>query len=123
MSTAGKKMVLIVTHGMDNPEKATIALVMANAALSMDIKVTVAFQGNGITCITKGIYEHIVAHGFEPLKKLVDNIVPLGGKIMVCIPCIEERKISPEQLVEGCELVKAGKLINEILQADKVLCY
>ncbi|RUM87453.1 MAG: sulfur reduction protein DsrE [Thermodesulfatator sp.] len=120
---AGKKLVVVVTHGLDDPEKATLALVVANAALTMDVQVTVVFQGKGVMCCTKGMYEHIVAPGLKPLQELVDNLPKLGAKMFVCIPCIEERKISKEQLVEGCELVKAGKLINEVMRADQVMVY
>ncbi len=120
---AGKKLVIIVTHGLDDPEKATLGLVVANAALAMDVEVTVVFQGKGVMCCTKGMYEHIQTPGLKPLKELVDGIIPLGGKIYVCIPCIEERKISKEQLVEGCELVKAGKLVNAVMTADQALTY
>ncbi len=120
---AGKKLVVIITHGLDEPEKATIGLVLANAALAMDVEVTVVFQGKGVMSCTKGMYEHIVVPGLKPMKELVDAIKPLGGKMFVCIPCIEERKISKDQLVDGCELVKAGKVINEIMRADSSVTY
>ena len=122
-SIAGKKLVVIITHGLDDPEKATLGLVVANAALAMDVEVTVVFQGKGVMCCTKGMYEHIISPGLKRLKELVDGIKPLGGKMFVCIPCIEERKIDKSQLVEGCELVKAGKLINEVMNADQALTY
>ncbi len=120
---AGKKLVVIITHGLDDPEKATLGLVVANAALAMDVEVTVVFQGKGVMSCTKGMYEHIIAPGLKPLKELVDGIIPLGGKMYVCIPCIEERNIDKGQLVEGAELVKAGKLINAVMNADQALTY
>ncbi len=120
---AGKKLVVIVTAGLDDPEKATLGLVVANAALAMDVEVTVVFQGKGVMACTKGMYENIVAPGLKPLKELVDGIIPLGGRIFVCIPCIEERQISKDRLVEGCELVKAGKLVNAVMNADATLNY
>ena len=122
-SIAGKKLVVVITHGLDEPEKATLGLVVANAALAMDVQVTVVFQGKGVMCCTKGMYEHIVSPGLKRLKELVDGIKPLGGKIFFCIPCIEERKIDKSQLVEGCELVKAGKLVHEVMNADQAMTY
>ncbi len=120
---AGKKLVVIVTHGLDEPEKTTLAMVVANAALAMDVQVTAIFQGKGVMACTKGMYEHIIAPGLQPLKKMVDDFSELGGKIFVCIPCLEERKIPTSQLVEGCELVKAGRLVNEVMNADTALTY
>ncbi len=120
---AGKKLVVVVTTGPEDPEKATIPFMVASAALAMDVQVTMVLQGKGVLTATKGVYEHIISPGLKPLKELVEGFIPLGGKIFVCIPCIEERKISKEDLVEGCELVKAGKLIHEVMTADQVMSY
>ncbi len=120
---AQKKIVVVITHGPDNPEKATIGYTMATAALTMDAQVTVALQAAGVYTATKGVYEHIHAPGLQPLHKLVDQFMEMGGRMYVCIPCIEERAIPKEKLVDGAELVKAGKLITEVLNADGVLNY
>ncbi len=120
---AGKKLVIVVTTGPEDPEKATIPYVVANAALAMDVQVTMVLQAKGVLTATKGVYEHIISPGLKPLKELVEGIIPLGGKIFVCIPCIEERKISKDDLVDGCELVKAGKLVHEVMTADQVMSY
>ncbi len=120
---AGKKLVVVVTTGPEDPEKATIPFMVASAALAMDVQVTMVLQGKGVLTATKGVYEHIISPGLKPLKELVEGFIPMGGKILVCIPCIEERKISKEDLVEGCELVKAGKLLHEVMNADQVMSY
>jgi len=36
---------------------------------------------------------------------------------------VEERGIAREQLVEGCELIKAGRLVHEVMTADQVVTY
>ncbi len=45
MSEQHEKMVFIVTHAGEDPERATFPLLMANAALSMDIEAVVVLQG------------------------------------------------------------------------------
>ncbi len=120
---ASEKMVIFATHGSENPEMATIPFVLGNAALAMDVPVTIILQGGGVTLVQKGSYEHILAHGFDPLAKLVGSFLELGGKIFVCIPCIETRSITPDLLVEGAELVKAASIVQEVLEAKAVLNY
>ena len=56
-------------------------------------------------------------------KKLIDNFFEFGGKMFVCIPCIEERNISRESLIKGAEPAKAGRAVQEILEAKAVLNY
>ena len=118
-----EKIVIFATHGSEDPEKATIPFVIGNAALAMDVPVTIILQSGGVTLVQKGCYEHIVAPGFDPLQKLVGSFVELGGKLFVCIPCIESRRITPDLLVEGSELVKAARIVNEVLEAKAVLNY
>jgi uncharacterized protein involved in oxidation of intracellular sulfur len=117
------KLVIVATHGLDQPELATIPLVMANAALAMDTKVVLVLQSSGVTIATRGIYEHISAVGFDPVQKLFDQFLEFGGKALVCIPCLEPRRITTEMLVKGAEPVKAGRVVTEFLEADSVVCY
>jgi uncharacterized protein len=117
------KMVIVATHGLDNPELATIPLVVGNAALAMDVKVTLILQASGVTIATRGIYEHMFAVGFDPVQKLFDSFLEFGGKVLVCIPCLEPRKITSDLLVKGAELVKAGRVVTELQEADTVVCY
>lgn len=118
-----EKIIIFVTHGGEEPEMATVPFVVGNAALAMDVPVTVILQGAGVTLMKKGCYEHVFAAGFDPLKKLVDSFREFGGKILVCIPCIESRKITEDMLVEGAELGKAARVVQEVLEAKAVLNY
>jgi len=118
-----EKVIIMSTTGPENPEKATLAYVMANAALAMDAEVIVCLQADGVYTVTKGVYEHIKAPGHDPIKKHVETFLSNGGRIFLCIPCCEERNITKEMIVEGCELTKAGKAIKEILGANVVLNY
>ena len=118
-----EKMVIFATHGREDPERATIPFVVGTAALAMDVPVTMVLQADGVTLVQRGCYDHILATGFEPLQKLVPSFLDLGGKILVCIPCIESRKIAPETLLEGAELGKAARVVNEVLEATAVLNY
>jgi len=118
-----EKIVIFATHGGEDPEKATLPFVVGNAALAMDVQVTVILQSAGVTLMKKGCNEHIFAAGFDPLKKLVDSFLEFGGKILVCIPCLESRKITPDMLLEGAELGKAAAVVQEVLEAKAVLNY
>jgi predicted peroxiredoxin len=123
MSEEKEKIVFIATHAGEDPERATFPFLMANAALSMDIEAVLVVQGTGVYLVKKGYAEHISVPGLTPLKILIENFVGNGGKIMVCIPCIEERKISPDDLVEGTELCKAGRVILEVVSAKSTVVY
>ena len=118
-----EKIVIFATHGPDHPEQATLPFVMGNAALAMETQATIVLQGPGVTLAKKGCLEHVFAAGLPPLHELVHSFVELGGKIWVCMPCIKERRITPDMLVEAAETTAAGKVINEVLEANATLNY
>ncbi len=118
-----EKIVIIATHGGEDPERASLPFVVANAALAMDVEVVVILQGTAVTLAKKGCYEHVFAAGLPPLKSLVDSFIDLGGKLLVCAPCIEERKITKDMLVESTHPIKAARVVTEVLEAKATLNY
>ncbi len=118
-----EKLVVIVTHGIREPERATIPFVMAGAALASDVSVSMAFQADGIELLKAGAVESVFAAGFPPLAKLFADVRALGGSLLACSPCMTARGIVPADLVEGAEVVAAGRLIAEITAATSTLTY
>jgi predicted peroxiredoxin len=118
-----RKLVVMVTHGPDNPEMATIPFVMAGAAASADIAVIVGFQGEGVLLVKKGVAETIAPPEFKPLGELLNTVREFGGTFLVCGPCIKSRGIAEADLVEGAKVVTAGRFIAEIVSATNALVY
>jgi predicted peroxiredoxin len=118
-----QKLVIMVTHGPDEAELATIPFVMAAAALASDVEVVMGFQGEGVRLMQEGIAEKVEAPEFTPVRELLPTIRELGGKLLVCSPCIKARQIPPEALVEGTEVVAAGRFVAEITSATNSLVY
>jgi len=118
-----EKIVIFATHGPEDPERASLPFVMGNAALAMDSQAIVVLQGTGVTLAKKGCYEHVFAAGLPPLTELVHSFIELGGRIWVCVPCIKERQITKDMLVDEAEPTAAGKVIIEVLGANATLNY
>lgn len=123
MSEQTEKIIYIATHGAENPEKASLPFVLANAALAMEVEAVVALQGTAVTLAKEGCLQHVFAAGLPPLKELVESFLEQGGRLMVCVPCIRERKLEESQLIEGIEMMAAAKLTAEILSANATLVY
>jgi uncharacterized protein involved in oxidation of intracellular sulfur len=118
-----EKLVFMVMHGPDHPEHATIPFVMAGAALASDVEVVLGFQADGVELVRKGVAETVNAPAFPPLQKLLDDVRQLGAQLLVCGPCVKSREISADDLVEGAEVVAAGRFIAEITSATNSLVY
>ncbi len=118
-----EKIVYIVTHGADDPERATLPFVLANAALVMEVEAVVVLQGSGVMLATQGCLDHVFAPGLPPLKDLVESFREQGGRMLVCTPCIKERHIELEDLIDGAAPTASANLIQEILSATSTLVY
>ena len=57
------------------------------------------------------------------LKDLVDSFLEQGGTLLICTPCIQERGITKEMLLDMATPVKAARAVMEILEANNVLNY
>ena len=77
---ADRKLVIMVTHGPDHPEMATIPFVMAGAAASADVAVVMGFQGEGVLLVKKGVAESVTVPEFKPLGELLATIREFGDR-------------------------------------------
>lgn len=116
-------VVIFATHAGEDVERATFPFVMGNAALATDEPATVVLQGAGVYLGKKGYTDHIHAPAFDPLTKLVQTFVELGGRIFVCAPCIKERNIVESDLIEGAQIVAGAGVISACCEANAVFSY
>jgi predicted peroxiredoxin len=118
-----EKIVIFGTHGPEDPERACLPFVIGNAALVMEVEVTIMLQGSAVYIAKEGCYEHVFAAGLPPLKDLIQAFIEQGGILLICTPCIQERNITPDMLVEIAQPVKAARAVMEILDATQVMTY
>lgn len=124
MTEKKEKLILMCTHGPEDPERATIPFVMATAAQASDVEVVLGFQVNGVMLITDGIAKHVFAPGFPPLQELLDIYLENGGKLLVCGPCVKSRQIDPDkEFIKGAIVVNAVTFVKECAEATNVLVY
>lgn len=106
------KFVINLVHAKDNTDKATVAFVVANAALASDKDTMVFLATEGVRLAVKGYADDIAEEGFAPIKELMNNFVQAGGKIYVCSPCFKKRQLDETKLVQGAVIVGGAKLVE-----------
>ena len=120
---ADKKMVIIATHADDDPEKATIPFVMAIAALASETGATVILQSTGVMLAVKGYTKHVRTEAFPELPDLMKSYLEMGGRILVCAPCLKSRGITEGDLIDGAKTIAAATVVSETTSADATLTY
>ena len=101
-----------LTHSKDNTDKATVAFVIANAAVGSDQDTLVFLSTEGVRLAVNGYADDIHEDGFAPLKELMTNFAEVGGTIYVCSPCFKKRDLDENNLVPGAKIVGGAKLVE-----------
>src|SRR4051794_41299197 len=108
MAATGKFCVSL-TYAKDNPDKATVAFVVANAAVASSQQTLVFLSTEAVRLSQKGYADDIREEGFAPLKDLMENFAKAGGMIYVCSLCIKRRRLDENNLVAGGALLGGGE--------------
>jgi len=119
---AGKFLVSL-TSAKNDPDKATVGFVVANAAVASGLETVVFLNVEGAYLSSKGYAEEIHEEGFAPLKQLMDQFVEAGGIIWVCSPCFKKRGLTEESLIEGSTIVGGAKMVEFLTQGAASITY
>ena len=117
------RVCISLTHAADDPDRTTVAFVLANAALGSEKETVVFLSTEGVRVSQKGYADDINEEGFAPLSQLMNNFVEGGGKILVCAPCFHKRGLEPAKLVDGADVVGGATLIEFISEGVPVISY
>jgi predicted peroxiredoxin len=117
------KFCVSLTCAKDNTDKATVAFVVANAAVASDKDTMVFLSTEGVRLAQKGYADDIQEEGFSPLRELMENFAKAGGQIYVCSPCFKRRKLDENSLVPGALIVGGAKLVEFLSDGSPSVSY
>ncbi len=117
------KLVVSITCAKNDPDKATVGMVVANAAVASGQETVVFFSTEGARMGTLGYADDIREEGFKPMKELMDSFVENGGAFWVCTPCYKKRNLPEDKLVPNATLVGGAKLVEILSQGAACVTY
>ena len=117
------KFCVSLTNATDNPDRATVAFVVANAAVASDKETVGLLSTEGVRLAIQGISDEVAEEGFAPLKDLMTNFAAAGGKIYVCSPCFKRRKLDESALIPGAVMVGGAKLVEFMAESCPSISY
>ena len=115
-----QKYLINCQHGSDDPERATISLILAVTAAKNNEAVIFATSSASDLCVTGGA-DQVHAEGYETASDLLDAFITNGGKIWLCPACAKAKNISEDDLVAGVEIAGAPKSMEFLAAGGKVL--
>jgi hypothetical protein len=116
--TNRKKIVYVVTSGVDTPERLYAPFILATTARAMDLDAVIYFVIKGVTVVKKGEAEKIKIGEFPTLKEVMEQAMQSGVEMMVCDRSADLLGIDKGDIVEGVKVVGAATLNDLLLDAD-----
>ena len=106
------KFCVSLTAGTNDSDRATVAFVVANAAVGCDQQTVVFLSTEAVRLAVRGAADAVTEEGFAPLGDLMANFAAAGGTIYVCSPCFKKRQLDASTLVPGAVIVGGAKLVE-----------
>jgi len=121
--TRQEKICYVLYHGGEAPEMCILPFVHAIGAMAMEVKAVVILMSNAVFLAKKGYAQHVRFPGQPQVKEQIDQFFEMGGEVLLCTPCLKERGIDEDDIIEQAEMITVGKFTQKVLEADAVLSY
>jgi predicted peroxiredoxin len=118
----GNKMAVVCNHADAGSVMPT--LIMASSGLSLDNEVLVFFCPGGAQALVNGELEKFRGlKGLPDPVKLYNDIIELGGRVILCELALEAKDIDPNNVREGVEIMKAPPFLMAAEGATMTLTF
>jgi predicted peroxiredoxin len=112
----GRSLVVKVTCGTDDPERANQGLTVAATAVAAGAEVSLWLTGEGAWFGVEGREGLTLPHG-TPSADLVAAVLA-GGRVTVCTQCAARRGLTDDDLVAGARIAGAAAYVEEVLAPE-----
>lgn len=113
-------MLFPCSHGMSEPERATIPFIAAATAAVSGHSAKVVCTVEAVWIGTPGHAATINAEGLTPLEDLVGQLVDNGGELWLCSACTTKRNIDAHDLRDGARIVGAAEIVEALAIARSI---
>jgi uncharacterized protein len=108
-------LLFTVTHGADEPERATVPFIAAATAAVSGRDAIVIATIDGVNLGLPHVATEVEEPGMPPLADLQRQLVASGGAIWLCSACTTKRGITGDvPLVEGATIVGAARIVEAL---------
>ncbi len=106
------KFAISLTHAAEDADRATVALVVANASVGAGVETLLWLSVEGVWLGEKGYADRIQVEGFAPARELLHNFTSAGGQVLLCAPCAQKRGIEAANLIPNAAIAGGAKLVE-----------
>ncbi len=113
----GRKLVIKVTSGKDEPERCNQAFTVASTAVASGVPVSLWLTGEAAWFALPGRADDFSLPHAVPLADLLASVLALGT-VTICGQCAARRDITPQDVIEGVRIAGAATFVAEVVADD-----
>ena len=98
------KAVISLTTGMEDPEKVTVAFLVAVGAAETGRPTLMFLTKEAVRLALEGVAVGVACEGCPPLPELMKRYEAAGGRYYVCPVCFNAKKLDDSTLISGAEV-------------------
>ena len=110
-----------MTTGLEDPERVTVAFLVAGAALGRGERSAMWLTKEAVRLALPGHAQAVACDGCPPLARLFEQFAEGGGQLLVCPICFNARRLDEDAMVENASLVGATPMFEWIGDDDAAI--
>jgi predicted peroxiredoxin len=118
-----KRILYVLTSGVDTPKRLYSPFVLGMTAKAMDIDATIYFLGLGVTVVKKGMAETVKEGNFPTLKEIMDQAIGAGVELLVCEQSCQLLSLDRGDFIPEAKIVGAATLNDLVLDANGTMWF
>ena len=107
-----QKVLINLATGLEDPERVTVAFLVAGAALQRGDTVAMWLTREAVRLAVPGHAEAVACDGCPPLSRLFAQYAVGGGQLLVCPICVTARKLDDTGLVSHATIAGASPMLE-----------
>lgn len=106
----GKKVVINLATGLEDPERVMIAFLVGGAAAAQGKDVAMFLTKDAVHLAVPGHAQGEACEGCPPLERLFEQFAEGGGELLVCPICMTSRGLDDTEFVSNARAAGATPL-------------
>ncbi len=98
------KAVISLTTGLEDPERVTVALLVAVGAAETGHPTLIFLAKEAVRLAVKGIAVGTACEGCPPIAGLLERYHAAGGRYLVCPICVNAKRLQDAPLIDGATI-------------------
>jgi predicted peroxiredoxin len=118
------RILVHVTHGPENPTRATLAFIVAKAAMEEGHEVSLFLAGDAAVLLRDGVLDNLTGLGTGRLREHFDALAAGGARFHVSGLSARSRGMDDADLAgKHAEFATPHQLVRLSLEHDRMFCY